>query len=70
MSNILRDQDTLIHFSLLEGQARCVLIDSTRLVAEARRIHHLSDTATVALGRLLTGAAIMGDMLKGEKCSS
>ena len=69
MSNILRDQDTLIHFSLLEGQARCVLIDSTRLVAEARRIHRLSDTATVALGRLLTGAAIMGDMLKGEKCS-
>ena len=69
MTNVLRDQDTLIHFSLLEGQARAVLIDSTRLVAEARRIHRLSDTATVALGRLLTGAAIMGDMLKGEKCS-
>lgn len=69
MTSSLRDKDTLIHFSLLEGQARAVLIDSTRLVASARRIHHLSDTATIALGRLLTGAAIMGDMLKGENCS-
>ncbi len=69
MANTMVDKDTLIHFTLLEGQARAVLIDSTRLVSRARRIHNLSDTATVALGRLLTAAAIMGDMLKGEKCS-
>lgn len=69
MASSLRNKDTLIHFSLLEGQARAVLIESTSMVAQARRIHHLSDTATVALGRLLTGAAIMGDMLKGDGSS-
>ena len=66
---VLRGKDTLLHYSLLEGQARAVPIDSTRLCAAARRTHHLSDTATIALGRLLTGAAIMGDMLKGDGSS-
>ena len=66
---VLRGKDALLHYSLLEGQARAVLIDSTRLCAAARRTHHLSDTATITLGRLLTGAAIMGDMLKGEGSS-
>ena len=66
---VLRGKDALLHYSLLEGQARAVLIDSTRLCAAARRTHHLSDTATIALGRLLTGAAIMGDMLKEENGS-
>lgn len=65
----LRGKDALIHYSLLEGQARAVLIDSTRLCACAKRTHHLSDTATVALGRLLTGAAILGDMLKVDGAS-
>lgn len=69
MPNLCIGNDTLIHYSLLEGQARAVLIDSTRLVARARSLHNLSDSATIALGRLLTGAAILGDMQKGEKCS-
>lgn len=65
----LRGKDALIHYSLLEGQARAVLIDSTRLCASARRTHRLSDVATVALGRLLTGTAILGDMLKADGAS-
>ncbi len=69
MSTVLRGKDTILHFSLLEGQARAVLIDSTRLCVTARRTHRLSDTASVALGRLLTGAAIMGDMLKNDRAS-
>ena len=36
---------------------------------EARRIHSLSRTATAALGRTLTGASMMGAMLKDERDS-
>lgn len=51
------------------GHARAFLIDSTRMVEEARRVHNLSRTATAALGRLLTGSSIMGVMLKDERDS-
>ena len=60
------NQDGLLRISLLEGQARAFLIDSTRLVEQARQIHQLSRTACAALGRVLTGAAMMGAMLKDE----
>ena len=65
----LAAKDTILHFSLLEGQARAVMIESTNLVTKAKRTHALSETATIALGRLLTGTAILGDMIKNEKGS-
>lgn len=58
--------DGLYHISLMGGQARAILIDSTNLVQRAKDIHHLSRTATAALGRTLTMAAIMGSMLKSD----
>ena len=61
--------DGILRISLMGGQARAFLIDSTRMVDEARRVHNLSRTATAALGRLLTGASIMGCMLKDERDS-
>ena len=61
--------DGILRISLMGGQARAFLIDSTRMVDEARRVHNLSRTATAALGRLLTGASIMGCMLKNERDS-
>ncbi len=64
--NIL-NSDGLLHISLLEGQARALLIDSTNLVEKARATHGLSKTAAAALGRTLTIGAIMGSMLKNEK---
>lgn len=56
--------DELLRISLLEGQARAMLVKSAALVEEARKIHDLSRTATAALGRLLTGTAMLGAMLK------
>ena len=42
-------------------------VDSTEIVREAERLHKTSATASAALGRLLTGASMMGMMLKDAK---
>lgn len=60
------NRDGLLHISLLEGQARAILIESTALVQKARDTHGLSRIATAALGRTLTATAILGSMLKGK----
>lgn len=49
------------------AQIRAFAINSRELVEEARRIHDTSPVITAALGRLLSGAAMMGSMLKGER---
>lgn len=60
------NMDGLYHISLMGGQARAILIESTQLVERARQIHGLSRTATAALGRTLTATVMMGSMLKGK----
>lgn len=61
----LRSPDGILNISLMGGQARAILIESTAMVQEAKRIHGLSKIATAALGRTLTATAMMGSMLKG-----
>ncbi|MEI6131884.1 MAG: Hsp33 family molecular chaperone HslO [Bacillota bacterium] len=51
---------------IANGTVRAFVAETTELVQEAATIHKLSPVATAALGRLLTGAAIMGSMLKSE----
>lgn len=48
-------------------QIRVTIAHTTALVAEARRRHNTSATASAALGRVLTAALIMGSDLKNEK---
>lgn len=60
------NQDGILHISLMEGQARAILIESTQMVQKAMETHKLSRIATAALGRTLTAAAMMGSMLKSD----
>lgn len=48
-----------------DGTLTVMALDSTKLVAEAERIHKTSAVVSAALGRLLTAASMMGDQLKG-----
>lgn len=48
------------------GSFRVYLAVTTEMTEEARRIHNTTPLATAALGRVLTGAGLMGIMLKGK----
>lgn len=49
------------------GSFRVYLTISTRLTEEARQIHNTSPLATAALGRVLTGAGLMGLLFKNSQ---
>ena len=59
-------RDELLQIDLGEGQARVLLCSTTKMAQECADIHGASAVAAAALGRLLTGAAMMGIMMKGE----
>lgn len=57
----------LIRCITSEGAVMVSAVDSTDIVAKAEEIHSTSAVMTAALGRMLTAASMMGNMLKGEK---
>lgn len=59
--------DTLIRGNSMDGTIRVFVAITTDLVEKAHKIHDTSATASAALGRLLTGAAIIGAQLKSEE---
>ena len=50
-----------------DGTLYCLALDSTEMVKEMQKIHNTSKVCSAALGRLITGASMMGVLLKGEK---
>ncbi len=62
-------QDELLHMTLMDGQARVLLASTRQLTQEAADIHRTTPVCTAALGRLMTGTAMIGAMLKGGKDS-
>lgn len=60
-------QDILVRGTAWGGSIRVFAARTTRLVDEMRRRHGTLPTATAALGRAATAAAMMGAMLKGDE---
>ena len=56
----------LIRCITSDGCVTAMAVDSTDIVNTAARYHMTSAVITAALGRLLTAASMMGNMLKGE----
>lgn len=59
----------LVRYISTDGQVSVIAADTTDMVAQAEQIHTTSAVVSAALGRLLTGASMMGCSLKGEKDS-
>lgn len=59
--------DYIVRAVAADKQIRAIAITSREMVETARQHHNTSPVATAALGRLLTGGAMMGVMMKGEK---
>ena len=64
---IFKMEDYMVRAVAANEQVRAFAAVTTQLVEEARSRHDTSPVATAALGRLLTGGAMMGAMMKGEK---
>lgn len=60
-------KDRLVRGTALDGRVRAFAVRTTALVDELRRRHDTYPTATAALGRTVTAAAMMGAMLKGQE---
>jgi len=60
-------RDRLVTASAADGTVALVAGITTNLVAETRERHGASPTASVAIGRLVTAAALVGANLKGRE---
>ena len=56
----------LIRCITSDGAVMATAVDTTDVVAAAEQIHSTSAVVTAALGRLLTAASMMGNMLKNK----
>ncbi len=59
--------DYIIRATAANHQIRAFAATTIEMVETARQKHNTTPVATAALGRLMTAAAMMGTMLKGEK---
>lgn len=60
------DRDYIVRATAADARIRAFAATARNLVEEMREIHNTSPVVSAALGRLLTGGAMMGSMMKGE----
>lgn len=58
--------DYIVRATAAGGQVRAFAATTKEMVEEAKNRHQMSPIGTVALGRLLTGGAMMGSMMKND----
>jgi molecular chaperone Hsp33 len=59
-------KDYIVRGIAADGQIRVFAATTAAMVEEARVRHNMSPIATTALGRLMTGGAMMGAMMKSD----
>lgn len=58
-------RDEMLHMTLMDGQVRVLLCETTALTQRWSDLHNANALCTAAVGRLMTGTLMMGVMLKG-----
>lgn len=62
----MQNTDYIVRATAANGQIRAFACTTRETVEYARKAHNTSPVATAALGRLMTGALMMGVMMKGD----
>lgn len=63
----MQNQDHLVRILSNDGTLRAMAVVTTELVRDICQRHQTDPVATIALGRLTTGTALMGALLKGQE---
>jgi molecular chaperone Hsp33 len=63
----MEHNDHLIRVSAMDGRVRALAVDATGAVAKLAEVHGTAPAATAALGRVATGALLLGALLKQEQ---
>ena len=61
-----REGDEILRGTLMDGQVRIMMCETTDMVQRAADIHHATPVCTAAMGRLMTATSMLGVMMKGE----
>lgn len=61
-----RQGDEMIRMTLMDGQVRVMMCETTQMVQRAADIHNATPVCTAAMGRLMTATSMLGVMMKGE----
>ena len=62
-----RQGDEMLRMTLMGGQVRVMLCETTAMCQRAADIHGATPVCTAAMGRLMTATAMLGVMMKGER---
>ena len=63
----MAEKDEMLQIDLCSGRVRVMLCETTKTVQRCADIHGSTPVCTAALGRLMTGTAMLGIMMKGER---
>lgn len=62
-------KDSLIRCITSDGAVMAIAADTTNIAYMGKKLHHTSNVASAALGRLLTASSMMGALLKQKEAS-
>ena len=65
----MSQQDHLVRCITTDGTVTAMAVDSTTTIQTMQQLHGMSGVASAALGRLMTGALLMGSVLKSSKAT-